>query len=377
VLLQNIPDDRTGLSVECPRCQNYFTLAAVPRSSPVQLRTRPLVKQSAPPIAPVSPTPPTEASLSAEKPLSLDTEYSLDHLLSDTSPDLPIVPTPPQLEEVETEPVPAPPSFSPLGLAAFLVASLALLSISFPTIRLVTIPLSVLSLVLGIWGLSAQATGLRRLALPLVGSLVGFSVLVLTLLCPGWLGFVTSEAEERAEQEALARTAAPLGGQGQLPRQTDASEWVDASQEAVLQGDVRVRVSSAVVQSVEVKDAKGTHPSKEKYLFIGVRISNAGVERPIEFAGWNGEGPDAAQWAPRLEDPNGKEVRRYDPGTHAEKTTGPHRRTLLPWKFADDVLVFEAPPPDCAYLHLELPSAAFGAPGQLRLAIPARMIVLR
>jgi hypothetical protein len=50
------------------------------------------------------------------------------------------------------------------------------------------------------------------------------------------------------------------------------------------------------------------------------------------------------------------------------------RASLPTAKSVDDVLVFEAPPASINYLRLELPCAAFGAKGKLRLEIPRSMI---
>ena len=48
--------------------------------------------------------------------------------------------------------------------------------------------------------------------------------------------------------------------------------------------------------------------------------------------------------------------------------------SIYPEKTVEDLLVFEPPLENIEYLHLELPAAACGMTGALRLEIPASMI---
>src|SRR5215467_9090082 len=105
---------------------------------------------------------------------------------------------------------------------------------------------------------------------------------------------------------------------------------------------------------------------------IGLRITNAGIARKLDYLSWGGN--TRAQDKPVLRDEQGR--------PYAEKafaagwTIKGHvaSASIPPGKTLDDILVFEAPPTNVQSLRLELPAAAVGAEGQLRMEIPRRMI---
>ena len=69
--------------------------------------------------------------------------------------------------------------------------------------------------------------------------------------------------------------------------------WVDASQDALHLGDVRLRVRPAVVGLVEFEPNKGKKTPAVRGLTVGLRLTNAGLTRKISYTGWGGDSPDA------------------------------------------------------------------------------------
>jgi hypothetical protein len=152
------------------------------------------------------------------------------------------------------------------------------------------------------------------------------------------------------------------------------SEWVDASKDAVQQGDVRLRVVSAGVKPLELKDSSGKKRLGEKCLIIKLRISNAGAGQLIQYSGWDQSGSADQGLLPSVHDSHGKNyvLKVFEPGQ--EVVGHVSQWSIAPGKWVDDILVFEALSTRVEFLRLELPCQAFQETGTIRLQIPRRMI---
>src|SRR5207244_3148910 len=140
------------------------------------------------------------------------------------------------------------------------------------------------------------------------------------------------------------------------------------------QDGMRVRVAAVQVKAVELRDAQGRRQPGEICLLIRLRVSNASVDRLVDYKSW-GESRAKDQTAmPRLTDDSGKEYRLKDFGSGWTIVGHVPKASLATAKWVDDVLVFQAPPPRIAYLRLELPGAAIGLNSKFQLEIPRRMI---
>ena len=139
------------------------------------------------------------------------------------------------------------------------------------------------------------------------------------------------------------------------------------------QGAIVITVS-AVVGRVDFEAAPGREPPRDRCLAIKLRVTNAGVARKINYTGWGG---DPGQGLPILRDNRDRSyaVRTFSPAWVVKGRAG--GATIPSGKSLDDVLVFDAPAGDIAYLRLELPAAPVGAKGQLRMEIPKSMIAFR
>jgi hypothetical protein len=118
----------------------------------------------------------------------------------------------------------------------------------------------------------------------------------------------------------------------------------------------------------------GRQPPSDRCLVIGLRVTNAGVARNLTYTGWSGADPAAEP--PVLRDAQGK---TYAPKKFAGwvvKGSAPSA-TIPPAKTHTDVLVFEPPPRGAGPLRLELPAAAAGSEGRMRMEIPKEMIIFR
>jgi hypothetical protein len=367
LILREVPEHRLGSSVDCPRCANSFTLA--PATDAVAVASR---------GAHVDPAEAPEPAIAAAEGPSSPPQTALSDLppIKPALPDSRVEAETSVLGKPEAEEPPPPPSPAPRftnypGLAAFLLGCFAFLAGGLLSTGLATMALGLFGLLLGVLGLFFAWLIPTRRVLPAAGIAVSLPALLLPLVWPGLLGFLPLGAPARPTNRG-GDAAMSLSGVGGLRRSTEGETlWVDASHDALHHGDVRLRVTSAVVGQASFEPVQGKAPPGDRCLVVGLRVSNAGIMRKLTYKGWAGGDPEP----PVLRDDKGK--------TYAPKAFGAGwvvkgqapSATIPPGKPHNDVLVFEAPPPGVGYLRLELPAAAVGSEGRLRMEIPRQMIV--
>jgi hypothetical protein len=256
------------------------------------------------------------------------------------------------------------------GLISLLLASVALVMASIPYLRVLALPLSGLGVIL--CGIVMMSANNRKSGLPLAGGVASLAVFLLTGLWLGQFEFILGRWRKSpaSEQKTVSlQSQAARSETGHSP-----NDWVDASQDAVQFGDVRVRLVSATCGTVELKDAKGKRRPSEKCLVLKVRVSNAGAARVMQFHSWYEPGSPSEKGVPLLHDDHGKLYPLKVFPADMEVVGLVAQATLPPSKKVEDVIVFEGRPALVEFLRLELPASAFGSSGSVRLQIPGRMI---
>ena len=341
VLVSGVPVEHEGGSISCPRCENYFTLAAaadLPTRIQRRARSRIMADLADHEIAEERDAAPALASAST---------------------------TPGEVADEASE----GQRFNPFGVLAFLLATVALFCASVPGARFLMVPLACTGLLLA--ALGTTLSGARKAGLGLVAAGFGVSLFVLVSVgfWPSLLHLPAPALENQASSDVqtVYHEPKPHSFQRLAPKE---SEWVDATQDAVQQAGVRVRITGVAVGPVVVKDANGRRGRGERSLVVRLRISNTGADRLVEYQSWS----VAAASPPRLEDNTGKAYTLKN----LDRVVGQQRHAWLPAaKWVDDVLVFETPAPAIEWLRLELPCAGVGLPGQFRLEIPRRLIAFQ
>ena len=275
---------------------------------------------------------------------------------------------------------PASSAFLPLGPGSLLLASAALVAASIPFVRVLALPLSALGIVLGLLALTSKwksSTDYRKseIGLPLAG---GIASVVVFLLAGFWLGQFELILRGWRKAPVPEQKTVPLRSQtNPSPGDQSQIDWVDASQDAVQVGDVRVRLVSVVIGTVELKDAKGKKRPSDKCLILKVRVSNAGAEHVVQFNSWYQPLAVGEKAVPLLHDNRRKLYSLRDFAGDTEVVGRVARATLPPAKKVEDLLVFRELPDHVDFLRLELPASAFGSSGMVRMQIPGRMISSR
>jgi len=282
----------------------------------------------------------------------------------------------------EEKPSPKRGPVSRFALTALLTGSVALICASISFLKIPAIILGGIGLIVGILGLlAAQGKGKLWSIVGLSANLVAISLGAIALFHRA-----DDPSENRITHVPLRNPMTPASSRENADGETD---WVDAGTNAAQQADVRVRLISVVVGPVDFKEApgnagpKGASPKtaskrqREKFLIVKLRISNAGAGRLIEYAGWNHPSPNPEAGLVSLRDAGGKEysLKVFPPGKEVVGQVS--RASIPPTKWADDVLVFEAPTGRVDSLRLELPGGIVGNKSHFRLQIPGRMIATR
>jgi hypothetical protein len=255
-----------------------------------------------------------------------------------------------------------------VGALALFFASAGAGCLSFPQLRLVSLTLGGVSVAcaVGAW----VAWPKNRGATPILGGLLSLPVLLVAGFWPHLLSTTPPVSpfldDDSFPLDSRRVVAVAIGGDVQEPP----GEWIDAAKFNAQQGDLRVRILS-----VEVKQTKETQGPKAPPLLLHVvlRMTNVGTSRRLLYRGWAAGGQDLDR-AASLHDNKGVGYRVLPSAPPAGG--GLSRKTnIAPMEQLEDTLLFEPPPPKTVeYLRLELPAAAAGGAGVLRMQIPQEMI---
>lgn len=250
--------------------------------------------------------------------------------------------------------------------AAFFIGSLALFLASVPGVSFLTKPLSLVGLLLAVFGSLLPA--LRRSAnLGLPAFITGLSLIVL-LFVGSW------PKGPPPPPPPIVATALNRGtGTSQAAKE---DEWVDASTSAIVRDFLRVQIVSARVAGVEVKTRSSKFITKDKFLQIRLRATVEGaLFKVLSYEPWNdtAKGPSKNQPV-LLDDAKRLYVQHAFSGDLKVVSNREEGDYVTNGRALDDILVYPVPDPNIEYLRLKLPAAAFGQDGDFRFHIPRAMM---
>ena len=281
---------------------------------------------------------------------------------------------------------------SPLGIAALVLGILACLICWIPIIGLLSIPLSIIGLLLGFIGLiMATISKKTGFAFPVGGEIVCLLAIIIAISSTGSCVKAVSEATEKAERtnqfivpaetpesapsasaESKLSESGVASGEASTPPPDE--QWTNAAN-AVQQGDIQVRVTDVSVGKVELERMFGDMAqSQDELLIITVQVNNLSSAKKLDFRTWRGGDFSVGRDVASLCDDNSNSYKRITFGASSVPVGGVSRESVYPGKSVTDVLVFEVPVDVAQWLHIELPAGNFGGEGMIRLEIPASMI---
>jgi hypothetical protein len=351
-----VPDDSAGKSVSCPRCGDWFTLAPM---------------KNQPEVSAVTARPSTAAAAAAVLAAAEAEEESQPQPAVDPSSTA----TPPPRTRALPDPEPwRRPWMFPYELFGGVSLVLAAAGVACAPLRGCegyAIGFGVLALGMGLCGFVVAGKPDRGGRVkPAVGACLGAAVLVVTLFWPGLIGGGPPFGEN---------TPRPLGPNAPIPGAEDVAgdkEAAGTRGASYILGTVQVRVAAA--ESVPVKAVgRPSTLTPERLLQITLRVYNGSGDRPLTYYSWLEPMPGEKSCTTVLRDDRGKS---YNLISHVSARPAPGRERgvkLQPGGRTDEVLTFEAPSGAGSKFVLELPLAAVGGTGTLRLEIPGSTITVR
>jgi len=257
-----------------------------------------------------------------------------------------------------------------LGTAAALcLGGVALLLDSWPDLSFLTKPLSGVGLVLGIVA-SVVAAFKKQENRPLAIAVSALCLCVL-LFVGSW---PTLGGSPPASLWAIA-----LRKEGLLaPQRITEDDWVDASVSAMKRESLQVEVASLRIGAVQLKSQGRQVLSGDKYLVIGLRITDEGIVfRQVPYERWADLAESPSKNPPTLVDNLGRPYAQKSFDPPAKVLGRADLSILIPGRPVGEVLIFSVPPAGVEYLRLSLPAAAFGGMGEFRFQIPRNMLETR
>lgn len=345
-----VPYKKRGKLVDCPKCGRPFMLVPEDGHSAPLVdydldapgRERRKRKPSAEPAA----EPAATATAAAPEPTAPATSDP-----TTTAPPGELTPTPfavpPERKDAD---VPLRMALAGIGFVG-----VAVLASQFPYGRLVGTVLAAVGLLFALLSLLGLE---KRPWLGWAGVGLNLFALLLLVLLPGWLGI--SEWTPQGNPDAGPKPVTAVGRDGSLPKP---AEWVDASQAVWEQGDVRVAVTSVTIGPANPEPSAPQGKKRETVLRIGLKVTNVGVARAVEFKGWAAP-PDE----PKLTTAAGKPVPVKPAGLPAGAAT------IYPGKSAELALTFEPPAGAPEDYRLELPAQTFGGADPVKFQVPQAML---
>ncbi|MGO9922091.1 MAG: hypothetical protein ACLQIB_46265 [Isosphaeraceae bacterium] len=225
---------------------------------------------------------------------------------------------------------------------------------------------------------------IKSIPIAVVSALV--AVLLIGFVSGYYMGRRSVFAEVRAAFEGVGqamheglggannRGADKLAFRKDSAKEPDAEEnWGNAGITAQ-QGDIRVKIDSAKVDFVKLRETLGNDgQSKDKLLQISLQIENTGVTKKIEYGGWGGS-DFSSDGVAALRDDLDNSYKRVGFGFSAQPVGQVRSESIYPRKSISDLLVFEVPIEKASFLKLELPGEVFGGTGKLRIKVPMKMV---
>ena len=336
-----VPDRANGSVGKCPKCSNSFTLAPSEDQKEPELVAAPAGEPSSSDL---------ERATSASAPAaaaSMAAETDLLPSSPETSPTLTAVP-----EAI----------CAALGL---FLAGCSWAFAPFAATTFLALPFAGLALLISLVAMCmALFSGRKRLILPGVSCSLSALLLGMLFFAPAFFGPAFERSRLSAPQ-ATGIQAIPLNN---APILTQVPEWTDASQYALQEKGVTVRVVSVHLGPAPGAETKPKAP-QEKLLNIRIRVTlrehTAGKD--AKTFDWSDDR------RPQLTGAAGQSIKFREALAFAP--IGAKRRSdLFPVHTTEEVFVFETPPPGWDALKLQVPAAALGGTGMFRFTIPAAMV---
>jgi hypothetical protein len=250
-----------------------------------------------------------------------------------------------------------------LGGAALVLAGIAIVAAVLPGLQTLAAACAGLAIAIGGAGLIAAAKPERGGRLkPAIAVALGGAILLVTTQWPNLL--VSGPPLGNNAPHPLGADAPEPGG----AKLSDSPPDMNLQARSYRSGALWLQVVSVTVGPV--KFASGASPAEaERGLQIVLRVCNASTERPMRYLGWSRPISGDSNVTARLLDNHAKAYALRSFGSGKTVPDQVRNLTLAPVGRTDDLLVFEIPSVIDNPYTVELPLAAVGGTGTIRLDV--------
>lgn len=271
-----------------------------------------------------------------------------------------------------------------LGITAMILGIIALPFSFIPFLSLLSLPISVLALLLACIGLvvSLSRTG-YGIGYPIGGlTLSGFAIIIATVtgIVPtmGAAEVARESAREQRERNTMAATDAsetetalnPPAPEPPPDKSPD-PEAIDWQRTAAI-GDIRISITSIAVSKPRVtwSYSDDVIQGENETLIIRLRIENASTASKLEYRTWRGGLWSLGRDIASINDDHGNTYKRIDFGISTFPAEAVESsESVYPGADISDTLVFEPPVASARNLYMELPGENIGEEGLIRFRV--------
>jgi hypothetical protein len=338
-----VPDESEGMSLDCPRCGNSFTVAPMrvqPEVTAAKLR------------------PPPAAATAAATVLAGVRQQEENR---DPAAPPPVIAPPEEWRRPWLFP------YELIGGVGLLCAGLGAGAAPLPGWQKIAAGLGGAGLVLGLIGcVVAKKPDRGGWLRPAAAVVIGAVVVVLALVWPDFLGGGPPLGDNTPRP--FGRDVPPVEATppAMSPEATKTSIGVFAL------GTTRITITS--VYTAPIKVAGGT--TAERGLYVALRIANDSHDT-VKYRSWSWPLPGDKSPGATLKDIHDKsyKLRTIQPGREVTGQVG--EATLRPQSDVDDLLIFEAPASAITTMRLDLPLTSVGGTGTAHFVIPGLAVTTR
>ncbi len=381
------PDNMAGRTMKCPKCGRAVVVPSpvneAAQPTPAEPPPLPVKRVEPAAVRPVPPPPITAAPFGlVEQPYRMPTSpaspiAALDYLQDDR----------PRrehrrLRDDRDSPAQESKTVHSLGIASIVVGVVALPFSLFPCIGVLFLPLSGLGILLGVIGgiVSLTRRG-RGIGFPIAGTAISGMAALFGIF---WLGLLSAAhrtterlGRELERPERIVGEEKATGTDSKTPPKTVKPDrppepsW-SPSDNAVRHGDLQVKIASASIGKVALKDViREAAVSEKEFLIVKLELLNLNTTKKVEYYTWSGKDISFDRDYATLKDDFGNGYKRIGFGFGSYPIGAVEKyASVHPFKTLTEVLVFEVPIATATYVVLELPAKNYGAEGVIRFRIP-------
>jgi hypothetical protein len=366
-----VPDQAVGMSVKCPKCKSFFTMAPIKPSKSRSTKKDKYADSSVDAPNPVSGTSQTASATidptGRDQPVEDEKEVEPDRLL----PQFALPKTSTQLA-VSPSKVPSGFLARQIDFSTFLVILLGGGALGFAqslTLAPWVIPIAILGLLMGVITLFSRMVRDQAIAVIVAGTSLNALILFAAMFFPGLLG-PTYELSRSSDPEPDRVRVIPFPGQSPSLA-SENPDWIDASKASLQSGNVQVQVVNAKIVS-EPKKGK-TKSGGKKFLVIRLSIKHMASGSEFTSDQWSTSGLSNSAPQIVLTDDLGRTYSQQPSSLKVDTTSKAMNSSTFPIAGSDPAFVFEAPSNEVNSLRLEVSSVGWGSKATFRFLIPSSM----